>query len=159
MIVHELQPQGNARGGTVPVQCEITATFVAKCIRKIQSQSYSSLSPTEGATNHFNDIVNGYFGNKVTSDRCNNWFKQGPGATRVLLAWPGSFHHRADILRDPRWEDFEYEYRRDAIRNRYEYFSNGTTQREKENDEKSITNYLKAVPDINLETLHELWNE
>lgn len=143
----------------MPVQCEITSTYVARCIRKIQSQSYAALSPREDATQEFNDIVNGFFGNRVTSDTCNNWFKTGPGATRVLLAWPGSFHHRADILRDPRWEDFEYERRKDARLNRFEYFSDGTTERERVGDELSITNYLKAVPDINLELAHEVWNE
>ncbi|KAM5349261.1 hypothetical protein ACJ41O_005768 [Fusarium nematophilum] len=150
---------GNARGGTVPLQIEITATYIAKCIRKIQSQSYISLAPREDATREFNDIVNGFFTNRVTSDKCASWFKQGPGSTRVLIAWPGTYHHRADILRDPRWEDFEFERSRDARVNRYEYFSDGTTERERVGDEKGLTNYLRLIGDIDLETIHEAWNE
>ncbi|KAM0549873.1 hypothetical protein ACHAPJ_009120 [Fusarium lateritium] len=84
-----LQAQGNARGGTVPPQIEITATYIAKCIRKVQSQSYVALSPREDAVRDFNDIVNGYFTHRVTSDKCSSWFKQGPGSTRVLISWPG----------------------------------------------------------------------
>ncbi|KAJ4319198.1 hypothetical protein N0V84_006480 [Fusarium piperis] len=154
-----LQAQGNARGGTVPLQIEITATYIAKCIRKIQSQSYTSLNPREDATRDFNDIVNGFFTNRVTSDKCASWFKQGPGSTRVLIAWPGTYHHRADILRDPRWEDFEFERRKDARLNRYEYFSDGSTERERRGDEKELTNYLREVGDIDLSTIHEAWNE
>ncbi|KAJ3542190.1 hypothetical protein NM208_g4226 [Fusarium decemcellulare] len=154
-----LQAQGNARGGTVPLQIEITATYIAKCIRKIQSQSYVSLDPREDAVREFNDIVNGFFTNRVTSDKCNSWFKQGPGGTRVLIAWPGTYHHRADILRDPRWEDFEFGRSRDARLNRYEYFSDGTTERERVGNEKDLTNYLRAIGDIDIETVHEAWNE
>ncbi|KPM36044.1 hypothetical protein AK830_g10525 [Neonectria ditissima] len=154
-----LQAQGNARGGTVPLQIEITATYIAKCIRKVQAQSYASISPREDAVREFNDIVNGYFSNRVTGDKCNSWFKQGPGSTRVLIAWPGTYHHRADILRDPRWEDFEFQRARDARLNRYEYFSNGSTERERIGDRADITNYLRAIGNIDVETVHEAWNE
>ncbi|KAF9877191.1 4-hydroxyacetophenone monooxygenase [Colletotrichum karsti] len=153
-----LQAQGNARGGTVPVQIEISATYIAKCIRKIQTQSYASLNPREDAAQEFNDIVNGYFDNKVTADRCNSWFKQGAGATHVLIAWPGTFHHRADILRDPRWEDFEFVRRPGSEKNRFEYFGNGQTAREVRRDEEDITGYLREIGKIDIATIHEAWN-
>lgn len=141
------------------MQIEIAATYVARCIRKVQSQSYSSLEPREDAATEFNDIVDGYFEDKVTSDSCNSWFKQGKGATRILIAWPGTFHHRAGALRDPRWEDFIYERRPGAERNCYEYFGNGYTEREAVRDEKDITNYLREIGKIDIETVHEAWNE
>ncbi|KAJ2989413.1 hypothetical protein NUW58_g3476 [Xylaria curta] len=154
-----LQAQGNARGGPAPLQIELTATYIAKCIRKVQSQSYVSLDPREDAVREFNDIVNGYFLNSVTNDKCTSWFKQGPGAARVLIAWPGSYHHRADTLRDPRWEDFEFKRSRDARHNRFEFFGNGSTEKEKKGDHRELTSYLKPVGDIDLATLHEAWNE
>ncbi|KAF4809306.1 FAD-binding monooxygenase moxY [Colletotrichum siamense] len=153
-----LQAQGNARGGTVPLQIEIAATYIAKCIRKVQTQSYASLDPREEAARDFNDIANGYFDNKVTTDKCNSWFKQGGGATHVLIAWPGTFHHRADILRDPRWEDFQFIRRPGAEKNRFEYFGNGLTAREVRRDEEDITGYLREIGKIDIATLHEAWN-
>ncbi|KAI8289305.1 FAD-binding monooxygenase moxY [Colletotrichum sp. SAR11_57] len=153
-----LQAQGNARGGTVPLQIEIAATYIAKCIRKVQTQSYASLDPREEAARDFNDIANGYFDNKVTTDKCNSWFKQGAGATHVLIAWPGTFHHRADILRDPRWEDFQFIRRPGAEKNRFEYFGNGLTAREVRIDEEDITGYLREIGKIDIATLHEAWN-
>ncbi|KAF4489706.1 FAD-binding monooxygenase moxY [Colletotrichum fructicola Nara gc5] len=153
-----LQAQGNARGGTVPLQIDVAATYIAKCIRKVQTQSYASLDPREEAARDFNDIANGYFDNKVTTDKCNSWFKQGAGATHVLIAWPGTFHHRADILRDPRWEDFQFIRRPGAEKNRFEYFGNGLTAREVRIDEEDITGYLREIGKIDIATLHEAWN-
>ncbi|KAJ8130540.1 hypothetical protein O1611_g3090 [Lasiodiplodia mahajangana] len=150
-----LQAQGNARGASAPVQIELTATYIAKCIRKVQSQSYVSLDPREDAVREFNDIVNGFFHNNVTHDKCTSWFKQGPGATRILLSWPGTYHHRADALRDPRWEDFEFKRAQDARLNRFEYFANGTTERDNTGDDQDLTNYLKLVGSIDLATVHE----
>ncbi|KAI0531542.1 FAD/NAD(P)-binding domain-containing protein [Xylaria digitata] len=154
-----LQAQGNAWGASAPVQIEITATYIAKCIRKVQSQSYVSLDPREDAVQEFNDIVNGYFHNSVTHDKCNSWFKQGPGASRMLIAWPGTYHHRSNALRDPRWEDFEFKRAQSARLNRFEFFGNGTTERENTGDHQDLANYLKLVGDIDIATLHEAWNE
>jgi hypothetical protein len=140
--------QGNGQGGTVPLQAETTATYIAKAIRKVRTQSYTSLNPTIAATNDFNNIVSSYFENKVTTDTCNSWFKpvkqhiiNSPAGTaeaatlsaneqRVVIAWPGSGHHRNDILRDPRWEDFEFKRANGAKHNRFEYFGNSDTARE-----------------------------
>ncbi|RDW73565.1 hypothetical protein BP6252_07472 [Coleophoma cylindrospora] len=122
-----MQANGNGAGGTVPLQCELSATYIAKAIRKVQSQSYSSLVPTDQATDDPNSIVNGYFDDKVTGDNCNSWFKQGKGNTRNLILWPGTAHHRLAIQRDPRWEDFAYSRRKGAEGNRFEYFGNGWT--------------------------------
>lgn len=143
----------------MPLQIEISATWIAKAIRKVQSQSYVGLYPSEEATVEFNEIVNSYFDNKVTQDSCNSWFKTGKGQTRVLIAWPGSYHHRADTLRDPRWEDFIFIRDKDALRNRFEYFGNGLTERERAGGAKNLTNYLKEIGQIDLEILHEAWNE
>jgi hypothetical protein len=69
--------------------------------------------------------------------------KAGKGKKRVLTVWPGAGHHRFDILRDPSWEDFVFKRREDARVNRFEYFGNGWTEREKKNDLVEITNYLQ----------------
>lgn len=134
-------------------------TYIAKCIRKVQSQSYVSLDPREDAVDDFNDIVNGFFDNSVTHDKCTSWFKQGPGASRMLIWWPGTFHHCADALRDPRWEDFDFKRTQRARHNRFEYFGNGTTVRDALGGDVELTNYLKLRRDIDLARYHEEWDE
>ncbi|EXJ77832.1 hypothetical protein A1O3_08991 [Capronia epimyces CBS 606.96] len=153
------QAQGNGAGGTVPMQCEMSATYIAKVIRKVQSQSYKTAVPSQEATNDFNDIVDGAFDNSVLSDSCNSWFKPGPGKTRITLHWPGTFHHRFDAYRDPRWEDFVFERQDDARANRFEYFGNGSAAFEETGSVLEFTNYLKEPGTVDLATLHENWNE
>ena len=140
----------------MPLQIKGTAAYIAKCIRKVQSQSYASLDPDVNATKEFNSIVNGAFDGKVITDKRNSWFKRDGGPSRVLVSWPGSFYRRADILKDPRWEDFIFERRRGAEANRHEYFGNGYTERERVRDEVDLTSYLKVVKEEDLYTLHEI---
>jgi len=68
-----LQIQGTALEGVVPLQFEISATYNAKCIREIQSQPYTSPSPTIEATEDFNAALDGVSSNKVSSDTCHSW--------------------------------------------------------------------------------------
>ena len=64
------QAQSNGGGGSIPLQCEISATYVAKVIRKLQLQSYRSITPSRQAVEDFNDLCLGYFQDKVVSDTC-----------------------------------------------------------------------------------------
>ncbi len=154
-----LQAQGTATGGVVPLQCEISATYIAKCIRKIQSQSYTSLHPTIEAAEEFNAVVDGFFDARVTSDSCSSWWKVGKGKTRHLASWPGSGYHRFDNLREPRWEDFIFKRAKRSEKNRFDYFGNGFTEREKRADPEDLTKYLKPVGQVDLKTLHESWTD
>lgn len=154
-----LQVQGTSLGGTVPVQCEQTATYIACCIRKIQSQSYSALEPSQDATDDFDAVVEGFFSDKVSKDLCNSWWKIGQGNTRITVSWPGSGHHKWDISREPRWEDFVFHRRTGALRNRFEYFGNGLTQKEVDWDIEAITRYLRERGSVDLRTIHESWTE
>jgi cation diffusion facilitator CzcD-associated flavoprotein CzcO len=153
-----MSAQGMGGGSSFPMQCEISATYIAKAIRKVQSQSYRALQPSVAATAEFNQIVEGYFDDKVMSDSCNAWSKLGKGRTRVLLQWPGSGHHRFDISRDPRWEDFDFIRNSNALTNRYEYFGNGWTERERRNRKEEVAGYLHEIGKYDLATLHEAWN-
>jgi hypothetical protein len=154
-----LQANTNGLGGTFPLQAEISATYISKVIRKVQGQGYNAIYPSQEATDDFNEIVDAYFDDKVIGDDCDGWWKSGFGKSRPLVPWPGTGHHRFDISRDPRWEDFVFERTPEAQRNRYEYFGNGWTEREKNGDEVSLTRYLKEVGKVDLATLHENWND
>ncbi|KAJ0420941.1 hypothetical protein BJY00DRAFT_323521 [Aspergillus carlsbadensis] len=154
-----LQAQSYSAGGTVPLQCEISATYIAKVIRKVQSQGYSSIYPSHEATADFNEIASHFFDDKVLGEACNSWMKLGPGRSRNLVWWPGTAHHRMGISRDPRWEDFVFEKAEGARGNRFAYFGNGWTERERVGGVASMTNYLKEAGKVDLAVLHEAWNE
>ncbi|KAK4942326.1 hypothetical protein LTR10_017933 [Elasticomyces elasticus] len=79
-----LQAQSYAAGGTVPLHCETSVTFIAKAIRKVQRESYKALYPSHEATTDFNEYVGAYYEDKVIGDSCNSWLKAGKGKTRPL---------------------------------------------------------------------------
>jgi hypothetical protein len=152
----------NGQGGTFPLQTEISATYISKVIRKVQSQGYKYIYPSQEATDEFNEVITSFFDDKTINDECDGWWKSGFGKSRPLLSWPGTGHHRFDISRDPRWEDFVFERFDEGRRNRFEYFGNGYTEREESADEISLTNYIKQggrIDDRGLATLHENWND
>src|SRR5690606_21586407 len=126
---------------------------------KIQAQSYASLEPTEDATQDFDAAVEGFFADKVTTDSCSSWWKQGSGPTRLLIGWPGSGHHKWDISRFPRWEDLSYQRRKGAEGSRFHYFGTGVTAKEERGDLDAVTAYLTEVGKVYLSTLHESWTQ
>ncbi|KAH8698488.1 hypothetical protein BGW36DRAFT_406453 [Talaromyces proteolyticus] len=129
------------------------------CICKIQSQSYFVLESSQDATDDFDAVVRGFFSAMVSTDFGSSWWKLGKGSTPLTVAWPGSGLHKWDISRDPRWEDFVFHQRPGSLRNYFEYFCNGHTQKEVDGNRDSLTEYLKAVGWVDLRTIHEDWTE
>ncbi|KUL85739.1 hypothetical protein ZTR_08526 [Talaromyces verruculosus] len=154
-----VQANTNGQGGTFPLQTEFSATYISKVIRKVQSQGYRAIYPSQEATDDFNEIITGFFDDKVIGDDCDGWWKSGFGKSRPLVSWPGTGHHRFDISREPRWEDFVFERSEEGKRNRFEYFGNGWTERERTGGNTALTSYLKEVGKIDIATLHENWND
>jgi hypothetical protein len=70
--------------------------------------------------------------------------------------WPGSAGHVTAVRREPRWEDFEYEYLSDSGNRFAWYFGNGWTRKEQDPD-SDMTSYLKLPGEVDLRDLHELW--
>ncbi|CAK7221779.1 hypothetical protein SBRCBS47491_004644 [Sporothrix bragantina] len=50
-----LQAQGNAFGGSVPLHCEVSTAYIARVLRKLHRDGYSSCSPTKKVAADFND--------------------------------------------------------------------------------------------------------
>ncbi len=74
-VANTEQAQSNGGGGSIPLQCELSATYIAKVIRKMQLQAYRSITPSREAVEDFNDYCLGFFRDKVVSDDCSSWLK------------------------------------------------------------------------------------
>jgi hypothetical protein len=55
-----------------------------------------------------------------------SWFKNGKTHGPVTAIWPGSRLHYFEVLKKPRYEDFDVEY----LGNRFSYLGNGYTSTE-----------------------------
>jgi cation diffusion facilitator CzcD-associated flavoprotein CzcO len=168
-----LQAQGNAFGGSVPHQAEVSAVYMARVIRKVQRHGYRAVYPSQDAAREFSEIVDEYFDKSVTNDGCRTYFKllDQPGKSRNVIGFPGTTRQRLEVLSDPRWEDFHFEGPGVAKRaddqtleirpttNRFRSFwGGGRGKLDEANDLDRITSYLQEVGRVELRRLYEdIW--
>jgi hypothetical protein len=116
-----------------PVQIEAITEYIVKAIRKIQKENILSMTVKAARVKDFIAQCDAYFAGTVFVGECNSWYRQngkGDSADKVTGVWPGSAMHCQEILRSPRWEDFEYEYipeENGAPVNQLAFFGNGLT--------------------------------
>lgn len=85
------------------------------------------------------------------SEPVRTWYKDGRKDGRVIGIWPGSTLHHYRVLRNPRWEDFNYE-QLDKTKNRFYWFGNGMTHGEKAlvDDRKLYMLRLSSLPTFSI---------
>ncbi len=148
-------PHANGPSGTFPHGMETQITYYAKLLRKVSSQRIKSISPLRRAADDFVEYSDAYFPTTVLTENCSSWANGGRPGARIHGLWPGSAAHVTLVRRDPRWEDWEYEYL-SSSGNRFAYFGNGWTKKEQD-PSSDMTAYLKLAEDTDLRYLHEGW--
>lgn len=148
-------PHGTGPSGTVPHSVEVQLTYYAKLLRKVSQQGIKTIKPSKKATNDFVEYNDAFFANTVLSDNCSSWYNGARPGGRIHGIWPGSAAHVTIVRREPRWEDWEYEYF-SRTGNRFEYLGNGRTKLEADPN-VDMTRYLKVPEEIDLRDLHESW--
>lgn len=151
-----LGPHGTGRGGTVPHSGEVQLAFFAKLLRKISREGIKTVQPSKKAADEFVDYSDSFFGKTVLSDNCSSWYNSGRPGSRIHGLWPGSGAHLTLVLREPRWEDWEYEYLTDTGNRFAWYFGKGYTAQEVDPD-SDMTPYLQDPAKIDLRDIHESW--
>jgi hypothetical protein len=90
------------------------AMYACQVIRKLQRQpNIKSLCPSEEMTKRFAEHCQEWYKHMVWSGYCPSWYKN-PKTGRVQSIWPGITLHYARVLATPRWEDFEYSYKKNS---------------------------------------------
>ena len=145
----------NSAAGIVPHGIETQITYYAKLLRKVSSQRIRSVAPLRKATDDFVDYSDAFFLTTVLTDHCSSWANGGRPGGRIHGMWSGSGAHQTFARREPRWEDWEYEYL-SASGNRFAYLGNGWTNKEQDPN-TDMTAYLKLAEDNDLRYLHEMW--
>lgn len=158
-----LGPNGSARSGTAPYAAEVQATFFARLLRKMSREGVRSVQPGRAAADDFCGWCDAFFrGRTVLSENCSSWYNGGKPGGRVFGLWPGSAAHMASVLREPRWEDWEWEYLgggegAGSKKNRFTwYFGDGSLAKEHD-PESDMTGYLRVPGEQPLKDLHESW--
>lgn len=106
-----LGPNSAIGSGSLTMMIESVGDYVTKCIRKIQRDNIRSMVVKEDSVDDFIDYCDAYFDKTVFVQECRSWYKSGSAdGTKVTGLWPGSTQHCIEVLRSPRWEDYEYSY-------------------------------------------------
>ncbi|KAF6793386.1 4-hydroxyacetophenone monooxygenase [Colletotrichum sojae] len=149
-------PNGSGRSGTVPHNVENQVTYFARILRKASREGIKTLQPTRRAADWFTQYSDAFFKTTVLSEECSSWYNSGKPGSRVHGLWPGSASLVTIVQREPRWEDFEYEYVGDAENPFLWYWGKGCTRKELD-PEADVTPYLQPHV-INPKDVHESWH-
>ncbi|RVX69048.1 hypothetical protein B0A52_06761 [Exophiala mesophila] len=120
-------PNSPIANGSLISGVETEINYAYKCITKMQTESISSLEPSEEAMRDFIDYRNILMKEMVWSSTCRSWFKNGKIDGPVIGPSVGSTWHFNEALENPRYEDFKLTY---TASNRFAYFGMGRTIRE-----------------------------
>ena len=119
-VIGPFGPYGH--GSIIPAM-EALTRHTALVIEKIQKQNIKSVQPKWEAVEEFKAHRVEYLKRTIWAAPCSAWFKLGPKGENIMM-WPGSRLHTMEVLLNPRWEDYDYEY---LYKNRYSYWGNGFT--------------------------------
>ncbi|KAE9408295.1 FAD/NAD-P-binding domain-containing protein [Gymnopus androsaceus JB14] len=106
-------PTGHGSGA--PMIEAMTRCFM-QIIKKMQTENIVSIKVKDKAADDFNEHRELYLKRTAWAGQCSSWFKPGPNVLFI------------ELLTNPRWEDWDYEY--GYAGNRFGYLGNGFTMRE-----------------------------
>ncbi|KAF2114151.1 hypothetical protein BDV96DRAFT_577669 [Lophiotrema nucula] len=132
-------PYGPLGHGSFMPLIEQWTKYMFAVISKAQIENIKSLTPKLSISKQFRQHADLFLQRTAWTSPCRSWFKQGHTDGQAAI-WPGSRLHFLEILRRPRYEDFEIEYWDDNV---FAFLGNGFEVREF--DGRDITNYLGCL--------------
>lgn len=152
-------PGSSGRSGTVPHNVENQVVFYARILRKVGREGIRTIQPSKKATKNFTEWSDAFFATTVLSENCSSWYNSGKPGTRIHGLFPGSAALLTQLQRDPRWEDWEYDYLSESGGNPLLwYLGRGCTKKELD-PESDMTPYLTRQDKVDLRNVHESWYE
>jgi hypothetical protein len=116
---------------------ETLAANVIQCIDKMQREYIQSMTPKQEVADSFASHAKLFLERTAWTQNCASWFKQGR-VDGPLPMFPGSRLIYMDLLKDPRFEDYEIRY--DGGHDIFRFLGNGFATREF--DGRDLSYYL-----------------
>ncbi|KAL2844107.1 hypothetical protein BJY01DRAFT_264097 [Aspergillus pseudoustus] len=126
-------PSSPISNGSLVQGIQAMGVYIWKCIDKIQTERIKSMEISHGAVDDYFEYVQKFLERTVWVEGCRSWYKRGTVDGPVIAIYGGTSFHYVEALRNPRWEDYEYELLPSPLstkRNRFAYLGNGFTLRE-----------------------------
>lgn len=127
--------------------------YICQVVTKMQIEKITSMAPRLKAAKQFQEHHDLYVQRTAWTELCSSWFKQGkPERNSLLTMYPGSRVHFFDLLKTPRYEDFDIEYESD---NQWNFLGNGFSVREFDGrdttDYCGLLNGVDKQPEFNID--------
>jgi hypothetical protein len=132
-------PYGPLGHGSFMPLIERWTSYMFNVITKAQVENIKSYAPKWDAAAEFRQHADHFLQRTAWTGPCASWFKQGRKEGQTTI-WPGSRLHFLELMKSPRYEDFDITY---WGRNRFEFFGDGFEVRE--SDGRDITCYLGSL--------------
>jgi hypothetical protein len=129
-------PYGPLGHGSFMPLIEVWTQYMFAVITKAQVENIKSFVSKPKLAADFRQHADLFLQRTAWTSPCSSWFKQGKKEGQAAL-WPGSRLHFLEIMKAPRFEDFDIEY---WDENRFAFLGNGFEIREI--DGRDITYYL-----------------
>jgi len=133
-------PYGPLGHGSFMPLIESWTRYMFSAIRKVQTENIKSLTPKMSVSNQFRQHADLFLQRTAWTSPCRSWFKQGKTDGQAAV-YPGSRLHFLELMRQPRYEDYEIVYRNG--KNMWEWLGNGFEMREF--DGRDITYYWGSL--------------
>lgn len=112
---------GAGPSGTVPHRAEVQLPHYAKLLRKIFTQGIRTMTSKEDAVQDVTNYTDAFFATTVLTNNCSSWANGGRPGAKIHGHWPGSAAYVTIVRRQPRWEDWDYDYLNSSV-NCFAYF-------------------------------------
>ena len=120
-------PNGPASHRSLLPILEWYTRYMFQMIEKLQSENIKAYDPKPGAVKDLYNHTHELMKRLVWSSACRSWFKNGKTHGPVTAIYPGSRLHFFELLKIPRYEDYDITYR---TNNRFQFMGNGYTETE-----------------------------
>ncbi|KAL9071609.1 MAG: hypothetical protein Q9157_005406 [Trypethelium eluteriae] len=135
-------PYGPLGHGSFMPLIERWTQYMFDVISKVQVENIKSLTPRLKVAQQFRQHADLFLKRTAWISPCRSWFKQGKTDGQAAI-YPGSRLHFMEIMKQPRYEDFDIEY---WDENQFAFMGNGFEVREF--DGRDITNYLGLLDGV-----------
>lgn len=132
-------PYGPLGHGSFMPLIEIWTKYIFTIITKAQVENIKSFTPSLSRSRMFRQHADLFLQRTAWTSACRSWFKQGRRDGQAAI-WPGSRLHFLEMMKLPRWEDYEMEYWDENV---FAFMGNGFEMREF--DGRDITDYLGGL--------------
>ncbi|KAL0258152.1 hypothetical protein SLS55_007324 [Diplodia seriata] len=129
-------PYGPLGHGSFMPLIEAWTRYMLAAVAKAQAEGIKALAPRADAARQFRQHADLFLRRTAWTQPCSSWFKQGRKDGQAAV-YPGSRLHFLELMRAPRYEDFDIEY---WSENRFAFLGNGFEVRER--DGRDVTYYL-----------------